>query len=128
MTIPQNSVLGFVYKLKTFDDNSKYTFNANILSSNQCCTLQNALILQKVLMTERPQYLMNELVHTSGRKCAEHSAKGLLQLPRVGTKLGRRAFCFFEPQTYNALPFDLKSNSYISFRKKVKSYVCFPLV
>ena len=73
-----------------------------------CCQVK------KVLITGKPNYLKPHLIRTRTR----------LQVPRVKTMFGKRAFKYYAPTVYNSLPLSLREiDNVANFKRKLKTHL-----
>ena len=63
-----------------------------------------AILTYEVLSTQQPAYLYNSLCYHQPSRSLRSSSQSLLQVPRVKTDFGRRAFSSDAPQIWNLPP------------------------
>ena len=77
----------------------------------------------KVLSTQQPAYLYNLISYHQPRRSLHSSSQSLLQVPKVKTDFGRRAFFSAAPQIWNHMPAAIKvSPSLDSFKRHLKTH------
>lgn len=123
LTRLQNRALRFVYGLKKFDHISEYRLSAKVISVMGCCHLQTVKLIHKILLTGKPEYLRRKLVFRHEvNKCSTRQ-DSLLHLPRTRLEIGKKAFRYFGPNLYNALPPLIKNLSLFKFKESVKEKI-----
>lgn len=120
LTKLQNRALRFVYNLKKFEHISEVRLSSRMLSIMGCCDLQTVQLIYKVLLTGKPEYLKKKLIFRHQIKERSTRQDDQLHLPRVRLEIGKKAFRYFGPEKFNALPPALKSLSYRLFKSHAK--------
>ena len=82
-----------------------------------------AILTYKVLSTQPPAYLYNLMSYYQPSRMLRSSSQSLLQVPRVKTDFGRRAFSSAATQMWNHIPAAIKvSPSLDSFKRHLKTH------
>ena len=77
----------------------------------------------QALTIGQPVYIRNMLQQSRKVRTLRSSDLDQLNVPRVRTKVGSRAFSVVAPRLWNELPLDIRSaETQISFRKELKTY------
>ena len=77
----------------------------------------------QALTSGQPVYIRNMLQPSRKVRTLRSSDLDLLNIPRVRTAVGSRAFSVAAPRLWNELPLEIRSaKTQISFRKKLKTY------
>ena len=84
-----------------------------------------AVLCFKCINNSAPTYLCNLIsLYVPRRKLRSSEDKFVLNVPKVRTGFGERAFSFNGPQTWNNLPYDIRSClSLDSFKKMLKTHL-----
>jgi hypothetical protein len=91
----------------------KQTFRAKFIASE----LRLPILVHKNILSGSSLFLRRKLEFGSNMSVRQDC---LLQYPRIKLELGKKAFSFFGPEIYNALPLTIKGNSLLSLRYKIK--------
>ena len=116
----ENSAIRFVYTKQKYDHITEFRNRAGILPIRETAKIEIASLVHKVLLTSQPVYLKEKLTTRCliRERCTRQDS--MLQLPQIRTEAGRKAFSYFGPIIYNALPPLVKSKNYKRFRKELK--------
>lgn len=113
----ENSAVRFVYNKQKYDHISEFRKAAGIPCIKETSKIEIASLVHKVLSTRQPRYLRAKLISRSVVRDRNTRQDAMLQLPQIRTEAGRKAFSYFGPYVYNALPPLLKSASHAQFKK-----------
>jgi hypothetical protein len=123
LTRLQNRALRFVYNLRKFDHISEFRLSAKVLSIVNLSDMQTVKVVHKVLESGKPEYLRKKLVFRQQISVRNTRQDCLLHLPKTKLECGKKAFRYFGPQKYNALPLMLRNSSYPRLKKYLKDFV-----
>ena len=104
---------------------SQLLSNLHWLPIHKRINFKVAILTYKVLSTQQPQpaYLYNLISYHQASRSLRSSSQSLLQVPRVKTDFGRRAFSSAAPQIWNHIPAAIKvSPSLDSFKRHLKTH------
>ena len=83
-----------------------------------------ATLTYKTLATCQPSYLCDLLQVHQPSRALRSSTQQLLHVPYMSTDLGRRAFSYSSPATWNSIPTSIENCSFLnSFKRHLKSHL-----
>ena len=102
---------------------SQLLSNLHWLPIHKRINFKVAILTYKVLSTQQPAYLYNLISYHQPSRSLRSSSQSLLQVPRVKTDFGRRAFSSAAPQIWNHIPAAIKvSPSLDSFKRHLRTH------
>jgi len=102
---------------------SQLLSNLHWLPIHKRINFKVATVTYKVLSTQQRAYLYKLISYHHPIRSLRSSSQSLLQVPRVKTDFGRRAFSSAAPQIWNHIPAAIKvSPSLDSFKRHLKTH------
>ena len=120
----QNNLARVVCQSRGRTDARPLLHSLHWLPVRQWVTYKLAVLTHKVRTIATPTYL-SELVQTRAPLRALRSSDApMLVVPRVHTKLARRAFSVAAPSTWNSLPADIRlCENILTFKRHLKTHL-----
>jgi len=119
----QNALARTITRFPRSVTTSRLLSNLHWLPIHKRINFKVAILTYKVLSTQQPAYLYYLISYHQPSRSLRSSSQSLLQVPKVKTDFGRRAFSSAAPQIWNRIPAAIKvSPSLETFKRHLKTH------